>query len=98
ARVGAARAYRKRGFDAVTLPRADIEVDVDMESTNDGCYLWGALVTDRRDGMPSSRYVSFATWDPDIESGELLAFKDFWSWFGDLRAKASGEGASFKAY
>ena len=42
--------------------------------------------------------MAFASWDPDIESGELLAFKDFWSWFSDLRAKASGEGASFKAY
>ena len=90
ARVGAAPAYRKRGVDRVIVPRADIEVDVDMENTNDGCYLWGALVTDRRVAVPSARYVAFASWDPDIESGELLAFKDFWSWFSDLRAKASG--------
>ena len=82
----------------MTVQRADIEVDVDMENTNDGCYLWGALVTDRRVAVPTASYVAFASWDPDIESGELLAFKDFWSWFADLRAKASGEGASFKAY
>ena len=98
ARVGAAPAYRKRGLDSVTVPRADIEVDVDMENTNDGCYLWGVLVTDRRIAVPSAYYVAFASWDPDIESGELLAFKDFWSWFSDLRAKASSEGASFNAY
>ena len=42
--------------------------------------------------------MPFATWDPDIEAGELLAFKDFWSWFRDLRAEAAREGASFKAY
>ena len=98
ARIGAAPAYRKRGIDVVVAPRADIEVDVDMENTNDGCYLWGALVTDRRSAVPTVRHMSFATWDPDIEAGELLAFKDFWSWFRDLRAQASREGASCKAY
>jgi predicted RecB family nuclease len=98
ARVGESPAYRKRGVDTVTVPRADIEVDVDMENTNDGCYLWGALVTDRRGEVPTVRYMPFVTWDPDIEAGELIAFKDFWSWFSDLRAEASGDGASFKAY
>ena len=98
ARVGAAPAYRKRGIDVVTVPRADIEVDVDMENTNEGCYLWGALVTDRRGAAPTVRYMPFVTWDPDIEAGELIAFKDFWSWFRDLRAQAADEGASFKAY
>jgi predicted RecB family nuclease len=98
ARVGAAPAYRKRGVDVITVPRADIEVDVDMENTNDGCYLWGALVADRRSGTPAVRHMPFVSWNSDIEAGELIAFKDFWSWFSDLRAKASGEGASFKAY
>jgi predicted RecB family nuclease len=101
ARVGPAPAYRKRGLDCVTVPRADIEVDVDMENTNDGCYLWGALVTDRREATataPTARYVAFASWDPDIEAGELIAFKDFWSWFTGERAKAAAEGASFRAY
>ena len=49
-------------------------------------------------GMPTVHYMPFATWDPHIEAGELIAFKDFWSWFSDLSAKAAGEGASFKAY
>ena len=67
-----------------------------MENTNDGCYLWGALVTDRREGSSPARYLSFATWDPDIEAGEVVAFKDFWSWFSDERAQAAAEGASFR--
>ena len=98
ARVGAAPAYRRRGVDRVEVLRADVEVDVDMESTNDGCYLWGALITDRRGPEPTARYVSFATWDPDIEAGELDAFDQFWSWFTDQRARALADGASFRAY
>ena len=98
ARVGASPAYRKRGLDAVTVPRADIEVDVDMENTNDGCYLWGALVTDRRSAAPEPRYVGFASWDPDIEAGELVAFEEFWSWLTEERTRAAAEGATFRAY
>ena len=98
ARVGASPAYRKRGVDVVTVPRADIEVDVDMENTNDGCYLWGVLVTDRRSASPEPRYVGFASWDPDIEAGELVAFEEFWSWLTEERARAAAEGATFRAY
>jgi predicted RecB family nuclease len=98
ARVGASAAYRRRGVVQLEVPRGDVEVDVDMESTNDGCYLWGALVTDRRDAAPTARYVSFATWDPEIEAGEVIAFKDFWSWFRDERARTEAAGATFRAY
>ena len=98
ARTGLEVAYRQRGVDRLEVPRGDVEVDVDMESTNDGCYLWGALVTDRRLPSPQARYVSFVTWDADLGAGELLAFKDFWSWLVDLRARAGAEGATFRAY
>ncbi|HUE06373.1 MAG TPA: TM0106 family RecB-like putative nuclease [Acidimicrobiales bacterium] len=100
ARVGELAAYRRRGIVSVEVPRADIEVDVDMESTNDGCYLWGALGTDRREADAGAvpQYVSFATWDADIEQGELVAFEKFWTWFQEVRARAAAEGASFRAY
>jgi predicted RecB family nuclease len=98
ARVGGAPAYRRRGVERIEVSRGDIEVDVDMENTNDGCYLWGALVTDRRGVTPTARHVAFATWDSDIEAGELAAFGEFWSWFTGQRAKAAAEGASFRAY
>jgi predicted RecB family nuclease len=97
ARTGPSAAYRRRGIGAIDLPRGDIEVDVDMENTNDGCYLWGALVTDRRAASPPC-YVAFASWDPDLPAGELAAFEAFWAWLTDLRADAASSGASFRAY
>ena len=98
ARVGASPAYRKRGVAVVTVPRADIEVDVDMENTNDGCYLWGALVTDRRAGASEPRYMGFASWHPDIEVAGLVAFEEFWSWLTEERVRAASQGATFRAY
>ncbi|HXA72849.1 MAG TPA: TM0106 family RecB-like putative nuclease [Acidimicrobiales bacterium] len=98
ARVGGLPAYRRRDVVSVEVPRADIEIDVDMESTNDGCYLWGALATDRREPDAAGQYLSFASWDADIEAGELAAFEKFWSWFSAVRARAAAAGASFRAY
>jgi predicted RecB family nuclease len=83
---------------SVEVPRADIEIDVDMESTNDGCYLWGALATDRREPEAAVHYLSFASWDADIADGEVTAFGEFWSWFQAVRARAAAQGASFRAY
>jgi predicted RecB family nuclease len=98
ARVGSSPAYRRREIERIEVPRGDVEVDVDMENTKDGCYLWGALVTDRRAPTPTSHYLSFATWDLDLPSDELVAFKEFWTWFSDERARAETEGSSFRAY
>ena len=53
-----------------TVPRADIEVDIDMENIESGVYIWGTLLTDRTGATPSPVYKAFATWEPlDAEAG-----------------------------
>jgi predicted RecB family nuclease len=99
ARIGPSPAYRRRGIGEVVVPRADIEVDVDMENVNEGCYLWGTLLNVRGDAGPeSSTFVPFSSWNPDIGVGELEAFLSFWEWFSDLRREAARRGVTFLAY
>lgn len=53
-------ALSRLGDDVITLPGADIEIDLDIEtSSNDEIYLWGLLVTS--DGQPPV-YHSFTHW------------------------------------
>ncbi len=98
ARIGPSSAYRRRGVDQVVVPRGDIEVDVDMESVNQGCYLWGTLLNVRGDAGPeSSTFVPFVSWNPDICAGEVEAFLAFWEWFSELRREAARRGFTFRA-
>jgi predicted RecB family nuclease len=90
--------YRRRGVDTPTVPRADVEVDVDMENIEEGVYLWGALVTERLGSTATSEYHPFVTWDPltpDVETDNSLRF---WRWLTALRSAARDAGRSFHAY
>jgi predicted RecB family nuclease len=100
ARISLQPAHRRRGVDQVIVPRADMEIDVDMESVNEGCYLWGTLlnVVDTSSGAVTSEYRPFVSWNPDIAAGEIDAFLGFWEWFTELRKEATRKGASFRAY
>ncbi len=99
ARLGPQPAYRRRGADRVTVPRADIEIDVDMENVAAGCYLWGTLFNERdASGAVGSEYVPFVSWDPDTARGEIEAFLAFWEWLTDLRREAAKRRTSLLAY
>ena len=85
-----------RRTEQVQIHRADVEVDVDMESyLEHGAYLWGALLS--TEGVEPT-YRPFATWDPLPSADEARSFADFWGWLMGVRADAAAHGKTFAAY
>jgi predicted RecB family nuclease len=86
----------------VEVPRADIEVDVDMESFGEaGAYLWGALLRHPGGRLPGDEpdgYRAFATWDPVPTQDEARSFAEFWTWLSAVRTRAAATGRTFAAY
>lgn len=79
--------------------RADVEVDVDMESFGeDGAYLWGTLLTDRTDLARAVRYRAFVTWQALPTTDEARSFAEFWAWLTGERERARAAGKTFAAY
>ena len=82
----------------ISVPRADVEVDVDMESfAEDGAYLWGCLLSGVDIGVPGG-YRAFATWQPVPTHDEARSFAAFWRWLANVRNRAAQRGVSFCAY
>ena len=80
----------------VSIQRADVEVDVDMESyLEHGAYLWGTLLTE--DDGPGV-YRPFVTWAPLPDDDEARSFAEFWAWLQGVRDDAAAHGRSFAAY
>jgi predicted RecB family nuclease len=99
AALGPAPVYKRRGMDRVAVPRADVEVDIDMECSEVGVYLWGCLHTDRRDpGAAISQYTAFVTWESLTPEGEAENSLEFWNWLVDLRSTTHEQNRTFCAY
>jgi predicted RecB family nuclease len=98
AALGPDPVYRRRGVDMLTVPRADVEIDVDMENIEQGVYLWGALVTERFGPVAMSEYHPFVTWEPLTAEVETQNSLEFWRWFIAIRSAARDSGRSFRAY
>jgi predicted RecB family nuclease len=98
AALGPDAIYRRRGVSEILVPRADIEVDVDMENIETGVYLWGALRTDHSEANPKSEYHDFSVWEPLDPTAEADNSLRFWSWLNDLRSSAAQRGQTFGAY
>lgn len=95
--VVAGVAHRRRGVDRVVVRRADVEVDVDMESCEAGVYLWGTRALESGDGS-SPRYRPFVTWEELTPERESAVFVEFWTWLTEQREAAHASGRSFTAY
>ncbi len=97
-------AHRRRTDGAaLVVPRADVEIDVDMEDSGpgvgSGAYLWGAFVSDRAGtGVAPAGYHPSVSWDPDPVAAGAAAFAAFWSWLDDLRRACDTAGASLGIY
>lgn len=88
-----------RRVDNPTVRRADVEIDVDMESYGEsGAYLWGTLLTDTTDPTREVRYRPFVTWTPLPTTDEGRSFAEFWEWLMAERAAAHESGKTFAAY
>jgi predicted RecB family nuclease len=105
--VALARAWQRglavvRRVPTVPVPRADVEVDVDMESFGEaGAYLWGVLLTRPGGTMAGDGpegYRAFATWEPVPTLDEARSFAAFWAWLTGVRERAAATGRSFAAY
>jgi RNase_H superfamily len=91
--------YRKRGVTKVVVTRADVEVDVDMENTELGCYLWGSYVADRSNtGLAQTGYRAFVTWEPITPEVEAENSLRFWRWLMEIRQECCDVGITFAAY
>ena len=99
AALGPEPVYRKRGVSTVTIPRADVEVDVDMENTELGCYMWGSYVTDRSNtNIAQTGYRAFATWESLTPTAEADNSLRFWQWLMNIRQRCHDAGLTFAAY
>ena len=99
ARVAGAGLVRRTADTPV--PRADVELDVDMESyLDDGAYLWGTLLSGpglSRLGLEPG-YRPFVTWRPLPDPDEGRIFGAFWTHLGAVRDRARAAGLTFAAY
>lgn len=100
ARIADSPAFRARGIEHITVPRGDIEIDLDLENGySGGIYLWGALVTDRSGTAAVEQgYRSFVSWDPDPDTTEAAVFKDLCTWLRDLLETLRAQDLSTTVY
>ncbi len=81
------------------VPRADVEVDVDMESVECAAYLWGTLTTVRTPHLlVDDGYRPFVTWDPLDDRSAAKVFTSFWKWLSALRSQVVESGHTFRVY
>ena len=91
--------FLRRGVERLDVRRFDVEVDLDLENSEDGVYLWGVLVTDRADtNVAETGYRPFVDWqriDPKIE---VALAEQMWRWLTGLRESCREGGHTIGIY
>jgi predicted RecB family nuclease len=98
AALGPEPVYRQRGIERIEVPRADVELDLDLENVEEGVYLWGALITDHAGIGIEAGYQPFASWDPMTQEVEVGIFEELWDWLSEIRRQVTDAGLSFRSY
>ena len=107
---GSSFPFTPRSTDDVSVPRADVEIDFDMESigkseanNQPACvYLWGTLTTVRSDKVrqllhnPTEGFRGFSIFEQNETESDALA--SFWAWAQDWIAKSREHDFSLKFY
>jgi predicted RecB family nuclease len=86
-------------WDPASIPRGDIEIDLDLENA-DLVYLWGARLTRLPSTWPekTGAYVPFVSFDPLDAVGERQLVNALWAWLRELRQRAAAEGLTLRVY
>ena len=107
---GSSFPFIPRSTDDVSVPRADVEIDFDMESigkseanNQPACvYLWGTLTSIRSEkvrkllGNPNEGFHGFSIFEQNETESDALA--SFWAWAQDWIAKSREHDFSLKFY
>lgn len=93
------RPYLKRGSEPVLVPRADVEIDFDIEN-DDIVYMYGCHVSQRQpDGSwNDGEYLSFHSYDRSDPTVEARLLVDFWTWLHEMVDNARRDGRSIAVY
>lgn len=91
--------FSLRGEDLVAVPRADVEIDFDIEN-DDIVYLYGCHVSHRTgpNSWSEGEFTSFHSFDrtdPDTEARLLV---EFWTWLHGLVASTHADGKTLAVY
>ncbi|ORA15581.1 ribonuclease H-like domain-containing protein [Mycobacterium asiaticum] len=83
----------------VDVPTATVEVDLDIESDQQGrVYMWGARVRDGRDDTTAVYVPDFTVWEPLNEESEYALAEQFAHWLRDQRVAAEADGGTFRVF
>jgi predicted RecB family nuclease len=83
----------------VDLPTATVEIDLDIESDQQGrVYMWGARVRKDCDDATAVYVPDFTVWEPLDDKSEYALAERFAQWLRDQRVAAEADGGTFRVF